>query len=1484
MNLFELHRQVLNGLYENVVEEEVKVNQRHLIDKILARYSGEYTVFRELLQNSNDAKAKIATIKFYSENSLVTRIEYMNDGAAFSEADWDRLRKISEGNPDETKIGFFGVGFYSLFSLCEEPFVSSGKKFMGFFWKGDQLFTRVGDLPHATELAENGNRMTIFTLVLREPMSFPDTKDFTKFLCRSMMFTTNLIGTEIFFDESKVITLKKAVAPSLPMANSHMASENNFFKASEILYHPIQLSVSYFPVRRSLKSSILSTFWGTKIDSSVLDFESEIKLVKFYRLCSCRLATKVSKDFVTKYYRMTKKQPPNFPAVNFLYSTYSESIASSDEDNVLSDYNPRFGKIFIGFPTFQTTGCKVHLYSQFIPTVEREQIDFVDSHLRMWNLELLSIAGKIFRCAYESELQKLSLLYSNSVLQFPTAAQSNSEKYLEFVNQFTHLLDQFDIETSTPSDTVSNCLDYNFLGDILEFPVLTTVGKSQIRDCVFVVNGIPGIFKSDPLDSFISCVPIFFPKSTLKLTNFCAKLKIYNCVMHFSATHVMEQLKSTIFNPEEDLNIWNHFYTWLLNNLDIPEYPLIISNIKFVFRGQQVSCSQFTHYHLASEIFPDFSVPNYCFPCELSRALGIKDLSLPFKHLVKLSMVDFLEFIFQQELQTEDFNRLLLNYNNMLFSFTSAEKTKLRNIFHTHKCIPTELGILFPSEVFVSKIIFKDLPRPEAKLSQEFEKFLQFQSVVDLQLLFDRLESLNWNFKDLIIYLSNQDLSAGDFAKLRSAKIFPCNNSFYIASDLYAQLPQFSDLNLKKLDYKWHLSKKECQLMIKLGVKIEIPFEIILDNIYDDKFFNYLLDRIKNYRDHLNVPFIPALNKDGVRLLGSYDNTFSTKETLCLPGALYFKDHRLLLSSPSSSFVYESLKLYTTDPLNWDIIQIMEYCSQISLHYKDIARINSLNFVPYKNNMFKPSEVYLNNAQEFEDFFRFVNFTPTANQFLINLNVRQIPDPQEVVDLLPIADFSYYQKLLLYLSKQNLSSTLRKKLGQKIIGISNNQIILGTVDSIFLNDDQYLVSLFEPILCPSEQLLDLYQLLGVRWISEAVSKTFEIRGIPKVSADSENVSNEIKFRIPLFLYDQKRQLDLSINDTSRSALENLIVREVSEIEVCYNFNGNLKKEFTSALYNEKLFLSTKCLDMYHIAIEISRIIYHAPKIHQHLLVHTLLTIPLSDLKRRGYPVEKLYPKQFEKPNIFDNQILLPQNESSPSDTVVNLNSKSQTLNEKSDDNVGRKQRTTLDQIRSLLPSFESSFEKSTVKNMNTKMHKALEANLKSSIQNARKEASESIEPATFREPIQLDAAKYSCDVYLGENLRKIGSINGISIFGGKTHSITLSEVESKVLEFSSILLIICDIYKLNHQAINIFYEESSEAIAFNRNRALFFNLVVFINIQENEDILKASSYWFMVFAHELAHNHVSAHNSEHEHFMSSYASFYLPEFVAYFAK
>ena len=106
-------------LLANGQDEAVSVNQRALIDKVLARYSGEYTVYREMLQNSDDAGATQVEIRFDTEigdNEVasqaqtsgqshdlpnlkmqkVARTTVRNNGQIFREEDWNRLKKIAE--------------------------------------------------------------------------------------------------------------------------------------------------------------------------------------------------------------------------------------------------------------------------------------------------------------------------------------------------------------------------------------------------------------------------------------------------------------------------------------------------------------------------------------------------------------------------------------------------------------------------------------------------------------------------------------------------------------------------------------------------------------------------------------------------------------------------------------------------------------------------------------------------------------------------------------------------------------------------------------------------------------------------------------------------------------------------------------------------------------------------------------------------------------------------------------------------------------------------------------------------------------------------------------------------------------------------------------------------------------------------------------------------------------------------------------------
>ena len=96
-------------------DSRVEVNQRALIDKILARYATAGAVYRELLQNSNDAEATNAEVHFTTSEGIVKQVMYRNNGMPFRDQVWARLKKIAEGNPDVSKVGSVTVQYVNFF-------------------------------------------------------------------------------------------------------------------------------------------------------------------------------------------------------------------------------------------------------------------------------------------------------------------------------------------------------------------------------------------------------------------------------------------------------------------------------------------------------------------------------------------------------------------------------------------------------------------------------------------------------------------------------------------------------------------------------------------------------------------------------------------------------------------------------------------------------------------------------------------------------------------------------------------------------------------------------------------------------------------------------------------------------------------------------------------------------------------------------------------------------------------------------------------------------------------------------------------------------------------------------------------------------------------------------------------------------------------------------------------------------------------------
>ena len=91
----------------------------NLISKEL--YGGEKTHYiLELIQNADDEGAKGLSFTAYED-----RVEVWNDGESFTSEDVENI--CSARSAKRNKIGFFGVGFKSVFNITDKPNIISGK-------------------------------------------------------------------------------------------------------------------------------------------------------------------------------------------------------------------------------------------------------------------------------------------------------------------------------------------------------------------------------------------------------------------------------------------------------------------------------------------------------------------------------------------------------------------------------------------------------------------------------------------------------------------------------------------------------------------------------------------------------------------------------------------------------------------------------------------------------------------------------------------------------------------------------------------------------------------------------------------------------------------------------------------------------------------------------------------------------------------------------------------------------------------------------------------------------------------------------------------------------------------------------------------------------------------------------------------------------------------------------------------------------------
>ena len=588
--------------------EAVTVNTRALIDKVLARYSGEWTTLRELLQNAADASASKVVIKFQTNPSATVpvpqspdssvRLKHVllhhtlkdlvveNNGESFRDQDWARLKKIAEGNPDETKIGAFGVGFYSVFAECEEPFVSSGNEALAFYWKGDSLFTKKLELPSSQ------STNTTFVLPMRNTnVPVPQLLSLCQFLSSSLTFV-GLESIELWLDDWNLLKLHKVNAPSMDLnlpKNIDRKTREGMMQITRVTKEAGQLDATWLRAvewkpkaisggtagnkagpstkgaqsTQSLRSFFSKLAPGTnsaavekaaRIEVILQDQISEnltekVTATVFIHLNRASLRTMVTPNFSSELERATKKPPPKTTTVSLLSTSYDESTASDSSQaegkagakDIFSSFLPTKGRIFIGFPTNQTTGINAHISTpSVIPTVEREAIDLNNRFIRTWNVELLRVAGIVTRICWGEEMAALQerLLNIGRVAGRKSIVKADIH---DLIPEAAYLHNSFTFGESTPASEVGSLVEEAFwtCNRQLSIDVLSSRGvlpSSQVR------------LASEDL-GFIESIPVL--PDALSSLGLVQKLRDYGILTEVTFSDIKSELEGKALTSKQ---------------------------------------------------------------------------------------------------------------------------------------------------------------------------------------------------------------------------------------------------------------------------------------------------------------------------------------------------------------------------------------------------------------------------------------------------------------------------------------------------------------------------------------------------------------------------------------------------------------------------------------------------------------------------------------------------------------------------------------------------------------------------------------------------------------------------------------------------------------------------------------------------------------------------------------------------------------------
>ncbi|CCD56105.1 hypothetical protein BofuT4_P152370.1 [Botrytis cinerea T4] len=460
-----------------------------------------------------------------------------------------------------------------------------------------------------------------------------------------------------------------------------------------------------------------------------------------------------------------------------------------------------------------------------------------------------------------------------------------------------------------------------------------------------------------------------------------------------------------------------------------------------------------------------------------------------------------------------------------------------------------------------------------------------------------------------------------------------------------------------------------------------------------------------------------------------------------------------------------------------------------------------------------------------------------------------------------------------------------------------------------------------------DTLEEFYLALGSTNLSNIVQEDLRVGQAVTYQGDSVKLRKHILERSKLFLHESPRENVKRDSRWLEKNLTVQVVSGIQVRRSLKGHNLSNTEKRTAACIQERYkglqLLVTNAYDTYQISLAMCKHLLARPQQQSYLTFESFLTLSLQQLRSRGYNVERILRAKAAEARIAEeerkrqleteqeqikeqeNQWLEDQKQEAvasardenrrsshaamPGAFGSDSPSPPQTKKEKSRglfSNLSRRfglDTSSDEPLKSptpvsgdaLPPYSETPSQKPQTESVTS--NGAIKQNLLNAIQSSRAHDSSDLFSPPSTNQVK-EQAEY-CDSTSGQNLSYFADAsNGTRIFisndrqSPDSPNLTefLSANVSSLNSFAALLHEAADIYNLPRKAIHIFYDDHGNTIAFNSQGSIFCNFRFFqqlhlkkLDSKSGEEKVDAGAYWWIVLAHELAHNLVKPHNSDH---------------------